>query len=58
MYEHMTNATPTKLFEGSSLTHEENEYVEFKVSNMEDRIKISETTMTRKIDILDMVGKT
>jgi len=58
MYEHMKNATPTKLFKGSSLTHEENEDVEFKVSNMEDKIQIIETTMTRKFDILNIVGKT
>jgi hypothetical protein len=36
------NATPVKAFEGSSLTQEKNENVEFKVSKLEEKIESME----------------
>jgi hypothetical protein len=51
------NVTLTKASKGSSLTQEENEDVEFKVSKLEEKITSMETTMEKKVDILNMVSK-
>lgn len=51
------NVTPAKASKGSSLTQEENKDVEFKVSKLDKKIVSMETTMAKKIDILNMVSK-
>jgi hypothetical protein len=51
------NETPTNVYEVSFLTREENEYVEFKVSKLENKIVSMKTRMEKKVGILNMVSK-
>jgi hypothetical protein len=46
-----------KPLKRSSLTLEENQYVEFSMSNMEEKMERNKSIMVRKVKSIDMVRK-
>ena len=49
------NEAHTKAYKASSRTLEHNDELEFYMSNSDDRMKSMDITMTKKVDLINMV---